>query len=779
MMKKKIISQLVLLGLTIGNLGAQCFKETSPGVISIEAEDFISQEKTSKREWFVIGNGATTPRPDPDGSHVTGASGGKYIEVLPDTRVVGHSGPGPEDPIIRGENFSDRAGELAVLNYKVNFASAGKYFVWARLYSSGPEDNSVHVGINNTWPASGERMQWCEGRRSWTWESKQRTREEHCGIARQIFINVPSAGVHTFQISMREDGVELDKIVLSKQYTKPTGQGPVARRDQNCGGNTNNCNLPNVTNNSTIAVVADGNSPDPDDIGGTAVSLAMARAFGSAGDVAYYAHSCDLKPFQGSNQTITPALELERQQLMQTSAQGTASRWGGFGNMEIYNCRTQERAAINKLRDLINLATGTKPIAIILAGEPDVVYDAVAAAQAGKRRWVTIISHHVANEESADTPGKNISDLRNDFPTVQVTRIPDQNTLLQTPIADWDWAKNHPDSRIKWLWDQGKIAEQDPAVRFQRGKFDCSDAGMMYYQLTGDENPDVPKIKKLLTCYIDGLDPNENVAPIVSITSPEDNAVFELGQVISLKASASDPDGNLDKVNFKINDAFYRTDNERPFENTFTPTEAGTYKIAVRAFDRENLQTEVFVTITVVAPNEPPVASFTTPSVNTIEEGYESLVFTVEASDPNGDQITVLLKIDGQDIRSESVAPYEWGHNGSPNSAETLGMTEGEHTIEAIVTDAQGESVTISKTITVTPRVITSTDKASDAHQLLVFPNPSGSGVFHLSVASDFEVLSLSGSSVMEGKGKVVDLSSFPKGTYVLRAGLQMIKLIH
>ena len=645
-----------------------------------------------------------------------------------------------------------------------------------RLYSSGSEDNGVHVGINNTWPESGKKMQWCDGKRNWTWESKQRTNEEHCGVERQIFINVPSPGEHTFQLSMREDGVEIDKIVLSKNYTKPTNAGPSVNKGS-CG-TTSGCTIPNVTNNSSIAVVADGNSPDPDDIGGTAVALAMARAFGSEKDVVYYAHSCDLEPFKGSNQTITPAQELERQQLMQTATQGTASRWGGFVNMKVYNCRTQEQAAINNLRDAINAATDAKPIAIILAGEPDVVYDAVKAAQAGKRRLITIISHHVANEESADTPGKNISDLKVDFPTVKVTRIPDQNTLLQTPIGNWDWAKNHSDSRIKWLWDQGKIAEQDPAVGFQKGKFDCSDAGMMYYQLTGDRNPDVAKIKTLLTCFVQGTEPNENVAPTVSVTSPANNAVYEVGQEITLSASASDPDGNLDKVNFKINDDFYKTVSDRPFEYTFTPSEPGTYKIAALAIDKENAKTEDFVTIKVTEKNLAPIASFTTPAVSTMEEGYTELVVTVNASDPNGDDMTVLLKIDGKEIRSESVAPYEWGHEGSPDPSETVGLSVGDHVFQAVVTDEKGASTTVSKTIKITKKIVTGQKDDFKINQINIYPNPSSDGQFKLSQTTNWTVLSLQGVELISGQGSQIDLSQFNVGTYLIKVYDRFLKIV-
>ncbi len=204
-----------------GNEGEGCVALESNGVVAVEAEHFASQEKTGKRKWYVLDETTTgTPTPDPDSNHANGASSGGYLEILPDTRVT-HG-----DPLIAGENFSNVAGQLTIVNYKVKFTSAGRYFVWVRAHSTGTEDNGVHVGLNGTWPASGNRMQWCSGKNQWTWESKQRTAANHCGEERRIYLDIPSAGVHTISFSLREDGFEMDKFVLSKTYTKPTGNGP-------------------------------------------------------------------------------------------------------------------------------------------------------------------------------------------------------------------------------------------------------------------------------------------------------------------------------------------------------------------------------------------------------------------------------------------------------------------------------------------------------------------------------------------------------------------------
>lgn len=180
------------------------------GIVAIEAEHFYKQTFTEKRAWHLT-SATATPAVDPDADpvHTEGASGGAYLEILPDTRR------NPDETLIHGENFSNEPGKLAALHYKVHFSTPGRYYVWVRAFSTGPDDNGLHVGLDGVWPESGQRMQWCDGKNSWRWESKQRTEEDHCGVPYQIYLDVPSAGEHEIQFSMREDGFEFDKFILT------------------------------------------------------------------------------------------------------------------------------------------------------------------------------------------------------------------------------------------------------------------------------------------------------------------------------------------------------------------------------------------------------------------------------------------------------------------------------------------------------------------------------------------------------------------------------------
>ena len=210
----KLLKALLLIVILPACVPAQSSERDTPeerdGFVEVEAERFTSQDKTEKRRWHVTSK-TEVPEVSPDGDppHVQSASGGAYLEILPDSRRT------HDDVLVAGENFSNKPGEMAVLNYRVKFNTPGRYYVWVRAYSTGTEDNGIHLGLDGEWPSSGARMQWCEGKNGWRWDSKQRTTEQHCGVPGLIYVDVASAGVHTIAFSMREDGFEFDKFVLT------------------------------------------------------------------------------------------------------------------------------------------------------------------------------------------------------------------------------------------------------------------------------------------------------------------------------------------------------------------------------------------------------------------------------------------------------------------------------------------------------------------------------------------------------------------------------------
>lgn len=232
-----------------------------------------------------------------------------------------------------------------------------------------------------------------------------------------------------------------------------------------------------------LAIVIDGNSPDPDDIGATPVMLALLQNAGFSNRLVHLSHSCDLNPFKNkARYQIDAENELRRQKKLDQLSIRAINLFGPFHKLrDFYNCRSDQVGATQDLVDAINASSIEDPLWIIEAGEPDLIGYALEAAHVDKIEHVHVVSHHPANDNSGDYfSWQQILDFG-----IEEHQIGDQNVGLQGPIANWDWAKNHTNEGVAFIWEMMAYAEQDGVVPFQTNKFDCSDAGMIYWWLTG------------------------------------------------------------------------------------------------------------------------------------------------------------------------------------------------------------------------------------------------------------------------------------------------------
>jgi hypothetical protein len=60
----------------------------------------------------------------------------------------------------------------------------------------------------------------------------QRTEAEHCGEPHKIYLEIEQPGLHTIEFSMREDGFEFDKWLMTKDrnFSRPADPGPAERQ---------------------------------------------------------------------------------------------------------------------------------------------------------------------------------------------------------------------------------------------------------------------------------------------------------------------------------------------------------------------------------------------------------------------------------------------------------------------------------------------------------------------------------------------------------------------
>ena len=129
-----------------------------------------------------------------------------------------------------------------------------------------------------------------------------------------------------------------------------------------------------------------------------------------------------------------------------------------------------------------------------------------------KHKFVKVVTHHPANDNAGDFyTWQQIFDFG-----IEEVRIPDQNINLKLDHEQWDWARNHTDPRIRLIWTIGKMAEVDDVVKFQKGKWDCSDAGMVFYWITGAthggiKQGSVTDVKNILSHYIEQKPRNKKI----------------------------------------------------------------------------------------------------------------------------------------------------------------------------------------------------------------------------------------------------------------------------
>ena len=159
------------------------------GQLVIEAENYSQNITRGGRTWTAV----TAP---------TGFVGASAMQALPNT------GAGIDT------NFVTTSPQLS---YAATFATPGTYNVWLRGLATAGTDDTVHVGLDNQAVATSSRM--LLDRTGYAWFTKRTD-------APTATITVATAGAHTIDVWMREDGFILDRLLLTTAATTPTGNGP-------------------------------------------------------------------------------------------------------------------------------------------------------------------------------------------------------------------------------------------------------------------------------------------------------------------------------------------------------------------------------------------------------------------------------------------------------------------------------------------------------------------------------------------------------------------------
>jgi len=154
--------------------------------------------------------------------------------------------------------------------------------------------------------------------------------------------------------------------------------------------------------------------------------------------------------------------------------------------------------------------------------------------------------------------------------------------------------------------------------------------------------------------------PATNQPPAVSLTSPAAGATFTAPATIDIAANASDPEGQIARVEFLSGTTVLNSDTSAPYSFTWSNVAAGTYSLRAVVYDGAGASaTSAAVSVTVSAP------SSTAPT---------GIIFA--ASSDHGTNVTsYLLKVFPQGANPDTATPTATSDLGKPTPAANNDIT--------------------------------------------------------------------------------------------------------
>lgn len=153
-----------------------------------------------------------------------------------------------------------------------------------------------------------------------------------------------------------------------------------------------------------------------------------------------------------------------------------------------------------------------------------------------------------------------------------------------------------------------------------------------------------------------------NINPITSISSPSSGATYDVGDNITISATASDADGTVSSVEFYAGSNMIGTDSSEPYTVVWNNVAQGSYTLMSKAIDNEgasSFSSGVNITVGSVS-NQNPDISITSPSMNESFDEGANVAITVNATDADGTISRVEFFLDGVLLGEDTTDPYHW-----------------------------------------------------------------------------------------------------------------------
>ncbi|UXI68495.1 autotransporter domain-containing protein [Tahibacter amnicola] len=152
-----------------------------------------------------------------------------------------------------------------------------------------------------------------------------------------------------------------------------------------------------------------------------------------------------------------------------------------------------------------------------------------------------------------------------------------------------------------------------------------------------------------------------NVPPTVTLDSPTANFVIAAPSAVPMTATANDPDGTVQSVEFLVDGNVVGRATTAPFQATWPRSTSGHHTFAARATDNVGAVTQtapVTVTIRQAAFNEPPTVRLTSPAAAQEFAEPANIALTVEARDSDGAIERVEYFANSRAVGSSTTAPF-------------------------------------------------------------------------------------------------------------------------
>jgi hypothetical protein len=335
-----------------------------------------------------------------------------------------------------------------------------------------------------------------------------------------------------------------------------------------------------------IAFSSDGNYNDEDDWGAFPIAIAMLDSFGVT-DKLVHVDYCNILAKND------PRFYRE----MSESVLGSARRYKVPPSV-LFDCQKDLEGAVNNIKNAINASSAENPLYYILAGPMEVPYLGIEKSNPDKRKYVFCISHNswndgytrndqaLHNHNKRDVIHSGINWIQCKDGNRNLAHpggVGKKSTPQQWKLYHWMTDSNNP--RLRWIFTRLE-AEL---------RADISDSTMTYFLLTGDEEADLGKLKRLLY---------EKIVP--APMEPRRYVRIE-AENFRILENYTVEHRNDRKASKRLSVRLSSIDNGRistPFDEPYT-AQNGLYDVDVRYFDEKDGRGELKLTINGALKGEP------------------------------------------------------------------------------------------------------------------------------------------------------------------------------